>query len=392
MPNYEPLNQIKALDLAAFCAELKSDSKAVSIAAGETLLKTAASFGLSVRDYLVLAVKADAAGLDGYEQTLCELNLPVKDNYKDGVYLQAASETFQTFAGTRALFPEVIDDVLRFATRQDNFEVVAPMLSNSRAIQGNEMLSTVVDAEADADTNSSFAVPELGRIPVRTIRTSETRVKIWKHGSGLTTSYEFSRRASLDLLVPHANRIARELELSKVKAATLTMVNGDGVNAAAGVDNQSTMSSAAGSTPTAGQIDWQGFTYWLVQRAKAGVPVDTVVMNWDGIFQWMMLFSKQDANNGASGQERMAKAGQTVSPVNLNLFTNITPVISSSMGAGKILGYTRGDTLEELVENGSDIQESERNIFNQSITLLKTENTGYHLVYGDTRKQYDFAA
>ena len=391
MTIYEPLHKIESLDLTAFCADIKSEDSSKSASTGQKLLKEAANFGLSTREYLMLAVKMDKEGLDGYEQTLCALNLPVGDNFKEGVYLQAASDTFQTYTGTRALFPEVIDDVLRFTTRQDNYELTAPMVSNSRTINGVELISTVVDAEPDADTNKSFSVSELGRIPVRTIKTSEKSVKIWKHGSALATSYEFARRASLDILTPHMNRITRELELSKVVAATDVLVNGDGLAAAAGVLTQSAMATASGSTATAGAIDWQSFTYWLTQRAQAGLVVDTVLMGWDGYFQWMMLFAKQDANNGASGEERMSKAGVELGAPGLNLFTKITPVLSSAMPVGKILGYSKGDTLEELVEAGSNIQETERAILTQSITITKTENTGYRLVYGDTRGIYDFA-
>jgi hypothetical protein len=389
--DYEALSQIKPIDLNELVASLTSPNGKDSENAGLKLTKTAAKYGISVRDYLMLAAGSEAHkdGLDGYERTLCELNLPVKDNFKDGIFLQAASETFQTHAGTRALFPEVIDDVLRYAVRQDQFERTEPMVANSRTMAGVELLSTVVDD--DSKENDSFSVPEGARIPVRSIRTSEYSVKMYKHGSALRTSYEFSRRASLDLLVPHANRIARELELSKVKAATDVLINGDGVNSAANVVNQSSYNSQTGVTATNGQLSWAHLLYWLVQRAKAGVPVDTVVMNWDGWFQWLMLFSKQQTPSGDTPAESLNKAGQSLS-AGMNIFSSLTPVLSSSVPAGRIIGYTKGDTLEELKEAGSDINETERVITNQTITMVKTENTGYRLVYGDTREIFNFNA
>ena len=388
MAEFENLSKIQKIALADLKAGLLDENQTNSREAGMKLTREAAKYGLTVRDYLTLAVEGDREnGLNGYELTLYELNLPVRNDYSNGVFLQAASETFQTHAGTRALFPEVIDDVLRFATRQDQFETTAPMVANTRTINGAELLSTVVDD--DTNENGSFSVPEGARIPVRSIRTSEQTVKIYKHGSALRTTYEFSRRASLDLLVPHANRIARELELSKVKAATSVIINGDGAYGAAGSVNQSSYNTVTGVTATNGFISWPHLLYWLVQRAKAGTPVDTVLMNWDGWFQWIMLFAKQGSTQGDTPSDALNRAGLNMG-AGPNILGNITPVLSSTVPANKLIGYSRGDTMEELVEAGSNIQETERVILNQTITMTKTENTGYRLVYGDTRSVFNF--
>lgn len=398
MSELRSLNDIKKIDLQKLVESLKSEEHGASMNAGLKLAKEAASFGLNVRDYLLLAVGSEdgANGLNGYERTLHALNLPVKNAYADGIHLQAASDTFQTYTGTRAMFPMVIDDIVRFATRQDTFEKVEPMLANSRTINGVELLSTVI--EDDKDARDSFQIPELANIPVRTIRTSEQSVKIWKHGSALRTSYEFSRRASLDLLVPHANRIARELELSKVQAATSVIINGDGAHGAAPVVTQGQFDAETGETSVANKINWVNFTYWLVQRARAGTPVNTVVMNWDTWFQWLMLFAQEktaaSSSFGTYASENLARAGVNpqMMPATINLMLNITPVISSSAPSNSLVGYTREDTLEELIEAGSNIAETERVITNQSIVMTKTENTGYRLVYGDTRQVYNFGA
>lgn len=389
-----PLSEIKKKDLSKLKAGLLSTTVGESEKEGIMLAREAADFGLSVRDYLKLSVGRDTKsdGLNGYELALYELNLPIRNDFANGVFLQAASETFQTFPGTRALFPEVIDDVVRFATRQDQFETVAPMLGNSRTIAGNEMISTIIND--DSAERDSFSVPEMGRIPVRTIRTSQTSVSIFKHGSGIKTSYEFSRRASIDILVPFAARIGRELELSKVKAATSVLINGDGVNSAAGVIAQSSYDTPTGITATNGQINWAHLLAWLVARAQAGTPVDTVLMNWDAYLQWMLMFGKQTVgaatyNFGARPIENLNAAGAQLN--RLDLAMNITPVLSSTMTAGRILGYSRADTMEELIEAGSNIQETERAIQNQTMTMVKTENTGYKLVYGDTRSVFRFS-
>lgn len=398
MANIRPLSEIKKINADELKKALLSKVGDESKNAGLELARDAASFGLTMRDYLTLAVeKENRDGLNGYELMLYKLNLPFRNDYENGVYLQAASETFQTSSGTRALFPSVLDDVLRWANRQDQIEQVGPLLANSRTIAGIELVSSVVDD--DSDERDTFTVPEMGRIPVRTIRTSEKTVKFYKHGSALRTSYEFSRRAQIDLLVPHANRVARELERSKLAVATSVLINGDGVNEAAGSVNQSSYNTATGFTATNGKINWPHFMYWLIQRAKAGTPIDTVVMNWDAWFQWVLMFGEQtqsDENTsyGARAVENLAAAGVSMNrmPAAVNLVMNITPVLSSAMPAGKLLGFSKGDTLEELVEAGSNIQETERAITSQTMTMVRTENTGYRLVYGDTRSIFVFSA
>ena len=395
MSQVRPFSELKDLpEVSVLAASLKASGSA-GAEAGIALATEAASFGLSVKDYLILAGHKQTDhtkdGLNSYEKLLLSLNLPIRNDFERGVSLQAAGETFQTYSGTRALFPEVIDDVVRWATRQSQVEQVAPLLANSRSIAGAELLSTVVSDDSAA--RDTFTISEGANIPVQSIRTTQQSVKIWKHGSAIRTTYEFSRRASIDLMIPYANRVARQLEMSKVAAATSVLINGDGAYGASGTVNQSAYNTPTGVTATAGTISWPHFLYWLVQRAKLSTPIDTVAMNYDGWFQWMMMFGTQTANAGNTAAQQLKNVGVTIEnmPAAINLVLNIKPVLSSAVAAGTLVGFSQGDTLEELVEAGSNIQETERAIRNQTMTMVKTENTGYKLVYGDTRSIYNFA-
>lgn len=375
---------------------LRSNDKSASRHAAENLIAEAKDFGLNLRDYLTLAINTpaseeaeryrDEAGyLSGYEAALCYLGLPVADDFNRGIVLDAASDTFQTFPGTRALFPEVVDDMVRWKYRQDQLETTSALVSQSRTISGVEMISTVVD-----DTEDNYqvvrAVAELARIPVRTIRTGEQSVKFWKHGGGIRYSYEFNRRVRLDLLTPYQTRMARETERSKVGAATAILLNGDGVNPAATVVTQGSLDPAA----TAGKISRKGLVKWLIERAKVGTPIDTVVGNWDAYLEWLELFAVNQVGD-RSEADNAARQGFQLGAVPL-LQGNVNFALSTTMPAGRLLGYSRGDTLEELIEAGSTIEESERSIQNQAIILVKTENAGYKLNFPDTRQVYNFSA
>lgn len=396
-----PLTDIKREGVECL-ATLMSDSPGNSKEAAQKLISEARSYGLDLRDYLTIKVdpaltasETDrqnfcAAQLDGYEASLAFLGLPVKNDYRHGVLLEAAADTFQTFPGTRALFPQVIDDMVTWKYRQDLLERVDPLVMQSRTVGGVEMISTVVDDKKE-DYEAMTEIAEGSRIPVKSIRTTEKSVKFYKHGMGYRFTYEFQRRARLDLITPYANRAVRGAEISKVKWATLVLINGDTVHGAAPVVTQSSFNTPAGVTATNGQISYKNLMCWLVARAQAGTPIDTVVGNWDAYVQWLLMFSVPTNVGVSTDAQALAKSGFQIGGVPL-LNGHVNFVLSSTAPANKLIGYSRGDTLEELVEAGSQISESERSIENQTVSYYRTENSGYRLVFGDTRSIYNYGA
>lgn len=360
-----------------------------SIEAGQALVRASAEHGLGLRDYLTLAIDPRAGDnaarfseLNGYEASLAFLNLPHRNDFEAGVVLQAASETFQQYPGTRAMFPEVIDDMLKFKNRQDQIESVAPMLSQSRTIAGTELITTLV--EDDSTERDSFTVPELARIPVRTIRTSQQTVAMFKHGSAYRTSYEFNRRASLDILTPYAARVARELEISKAKAAVSVLINGDGANGAA---TTATLGAYGGDFTNSKSLqhNYKALAKFLMERAKNGTPVDMLVGNFDTYVELMFMFAPSNSTGlNRTEMEALTAAGGPMLQLPI-MGGAVQFAVSSAVPANKLIAFTKAETLEELVEAGSSISENERSILNQSITYVRTEVTGYKLAFGDTR-------
>lgn len=393
----KPLNQIKRRGVDALNA-IRADSPHESAQAGLRLVAEAKEYGLGMRDFLDLAINvhesenagqfrdADGNYLSGYEAALATLNLPVQEDFSRGIVLEAASDTFQTFPGSRAVFPEVVDDLVKWKYRQEQLENTAALVSQTRTINGVELITTVVD-DKEADYQVVAAVAELGRVPVKTIRMSSNSVTIFKHGGGIRMSYEFQRRARLDLLTPFQVRMARETERSKVLTATNVLINGDGVNPAAPVVTQSSFDSAAVDN----KIHYKGLLGWFLARAKTGAPIDTVAGNWDSYLEWLLMFALPTTANNTTDANLLARTGFQIGGVPI-LNGNVNFVLSSGVPDGRLIGFSKGDTLEELVEAGSNIEESERAIQNQSITFVKTENSGYKLAFPDTRSIYNWKA
>lgn len=374
-------------------SKLKDEDITVSLAAGQRLIQSAKKAGVNLPDYLRLAIDTTVgefkdSGLDGYEASLAYLDLPVREDYSKGILLQAAAETFNTYPGTRALFAPVIDNVLQWSYRQDQIESVSAMVAQTRGISGNEMITTVVDDNAE-DYQQTGVIAEGARIPIRSLRTSEKSVKFYKFGGGIEFTYEFERRASLDLITPYAARMQREVEIGQTAIATSLLINGDGVNPAAPVVDATTLAAefpAGGApVPVAGRLNWEIFLKWLVNRAKAGTPIDTVVGNWDMYLEWLRMFATPTTDIGATQIELLRKAGVDVNVSSPQLGLNVRFALSSTAPAGQLIGFIKGETLEELVENGSDIEESVRAVENQKVRYVKTTNKGYRLIFGDTR-------
>ena len=390
-----PLKDIKRTTPEAIAALLMVESNSDSADKGMKLVKEAASFGLNLRDYLILAVDTKGAdkwkGYNGYEAIKVALNLPHANDFEAGITLQAAANTFNTYAGTRAMFPEVIDDMLKFKTLQDNkVENIASIVGQSRTVSQREMISTYYEDDlADGSTNTN-TIAELGKIPVNSVRTSQSSVSFGKRGSGIELSYEFTREASLDIISPFAARIARTLEKSKVAAATSILINGDGVNPAAEVQTFSSFGATGGVISAA---NYKALAKFLMSNANNGYVFDTFVVNFDMYVELMFMAQPVIGAGAISTVDFMVGKGAPAISTTLPFMNGmVNVVLSSSVPAGKIIAMTKAECIEELVMAGGNISESERSITNQSITYVKTEETGYKLAVPKARVVLNVAA
>tara|TARA_X000001388_G_scaffold52616_5_gene38372 strand:+ start:9273 stop:10484 length:1212 start_codon:yes stop_codon:yes gene_type:complete len=398
------LSQIKRAPLAVVLNGIDSDDQEVSRRAGVRLVQEAKKYGINVRDYLNLSVDVHASNdekagkhfrlgngqyMTGYQAAIVDLNLPFKNAFEEGITLQAAADTFSARPGSRALFPEVIDDMLQWNSRQDMFESTAPMVAQTRTISGTELITTAIfDDQGELNTSP---LAELANIPMQTITSSDKSVRFFKHGSGIRTSYEFERRVSLDILTPYAARIARNKEISKVKMATNLLINGDGVHGAAEVVAASDYKNWDVTGGKSLKDNYVALADFFARRARKGTPVDIIVGNYDMWLEMFLMFLPTQPNGKSTAEVLQERGGPKVALM-MDFLNGVNFHISSSAPTGKLICYSKADTLEELIEAGSVLSESETAIKNQSITYVKTENSGYRLVYGDTRVVFDTLA
>lgn len=374
-------------------ANLKSDDVQTSLEAGRALIQSAKRAGLPTGDYLRASIDTTkgefaGSGLNGYEAALAYLDLPVQNDFDNGVALQAAAETFQYRPGTRALFPEIVDDVVQWNYRQTNLENPEDWLAQSRNVNGVEMITKIIDDVAE-DYQQTGIIAEGARIPIRSLRTTEKGVTFHKFGGGYEFTYEFERRVSIDVVTPYANRVNREAGMGQTSTIADLLVNGDGIHDPAAEVNASDLAAGIPNGPTgvpAGRMNWEIMLRWIVNRAKAGVPIDTIGGNWDMLFEWQRMFAIPAYQNGKSQMEVLADAGVQTARENIRMPLNLNFALSSGMPDQKLIGFIKNETVEELVENGSEIEESTRAIENQKVRYVRTKNHGYKMLFGDTRE------
>lgn len=383
----KPLDELKRRPVAEVVLGLDSVEESTSRNAASRILTDARTFGLSVKDYLIAAIEPKGEGknaLNGYEQVLMHLNIPVRADLEQGIDLRAASDVFGTKTGTRILFPDVLMDVVKWTTGQDPIVNVQSIVAQSRTIQGNSaiMLDLV---DPGVDEIKMFQIAEGGEIPMRKIGTSERSVKMFKVGHGYEFTYEFARRANVDILTPYVSRINRQFEIDKVKYATAILVSGDGVAGAISVDAE----TAYGGTN--GTLDWKSLFNWLVARAAAGYPIDTLIGNYATYGTFIGLFTPTvNTNNIPQAMEGVG--GPMMAPSLSFMNYKINFAISNTVAADVLIGIIKPETIEELQEAGSDIQESDRLITSQKVQFVRTQTVGYNLVTPQARRGFSFSA
>lgn len=381
--NIKNLDELQRRPVKDVIAGLDSTDSGTSNSAALRLLADARAYGLSIKDYLIASIGKEG-DLNGYEQALMALNIPVRKNLEQAVDLRAASDTFGTKSGTRILFPDVLMDIVKWTTGQDNIVNTASIVAQTRTIQGNSaIMMDLVDPGTDA--TSMFQIAEGGEIPMRKIGTSERSVKMYKVGHGYEFTYEFARRANIDILTPYVNRINRQFEIDKVKYATAILVNGDGVAAAITTDAETAYGGVNGT------LDWKSLFNWLVARAAAGYPIDTLIGNYATYGDFIGMFTP--TVNTQNIPQAMEKVGGPVLAPSLAFMNyKINFAISNTVAASVLVGIIKPETIEELNEAGSDIQESERLITTQKVQFVRTLTVGYNLVTPQARRGFSYSA
>jgi len=373
-------------------AKLKHSEASTGRENAMLLLHDANTMGFGV-DALLHQNVEGGNGLDGFEATFAALGVPL--NLKDDTAIAAfasATTSFMTNDGLSVLLPSLVNNLLRSQDNKGIIEKADDLILQTRMVKSNAVQKEIV---YDKDTNDSYAthrIAEGANIPTRKLKTGQSNVKFYKTGHGIEVSYEFAQDMTPDILVPYANRIQFERSQSEHIIAVQTLINGESndpgsANGAIATDDLDAIDSKAG-TPLRARAE--GFIKWLIEAARAGRPIDTLVVGWDSIFELQYMFPVSDANGNAAVGVGAVAAGGALAQMQVKVVNginfNLNVVISSAVEEKQIIGYRKGETMERLIKTNSQISEQERSIKNQTLLYTNTIISGFTLAYGESRR------
>lgn len=234
-------------------------------------------------------------------------------------------------------------------------------------------------------------VTELADIPGVKLTGSDHASKVRKFGRKLTTSYEALRRIPVDMLALHIARMMVQTEVDKLAAIIDIAVNGDqtGGNGAT-VYNLTTLDSGA-------SVNNLTLKAYLRFKAKFANPytVTTILAQEDVVVATQLLSTGNaniplavlQANQGGNS----FGFGNFV-PINNEFGDSVRLGITSDAPASKLLAFDRRFAIEQIVEQGAEITESDRWITNQSEAIVMTYSEAYAIIDANAIKILDLSA
>lgn len=234
------------------------------------------------------------------------------------------------------------------------------LVDTTTGVDGDGYRSAQI-TEPDYDSYSLTRVAEASDMPLYTIASSDRDVRVFKRGGRVSVPYEVLRRLRLPLLQLTFDTIAEGERRARLKDALLVAVNGDGNG------NGYVLSS---TTPA----DWsiQVVDEYRLRLAIAGRSIRLYVGDLTEVLKILAL--------------RYPVANQNLTPDQLAMYgadmrapdgrpMRVAPAGSILDGSKTLLALGRG--LERVVENGSQIQETQKFIRNQTQEWTMSINEGF---------------
>ena len=353
--------------------------------------------------------------LDAFQRQLKHAGIVTRSDPQAGYWASEAGAFFDSVAG-RALLPEFFAREWRkvaFATPQERAIVLssdavvntwerpytdaagprwnnqfqppipmAELVAITTPITGEDYRSLYMTYDAEA--LRLFRVGESAEIPMANLATSARSIRLKKYGRGMRTSYEALRRMRVDRFAWWIRWMAVQSEVDKVAAALTVLVSGDGNSGTAATEIDMT-DLDSGATP--GTLSLRA---WLNFRLQFAPPysITTALMTQATALQ-LILMNVGTANLPLAGYS-FNGVGNQLTPINATADA-IRYGWTSEAPTAKIVGFDARAALEQVVEIGSEIQETERFITNQTQVVTMTENNGFAILDPASAKILDLA-
>jgi len=387
---------------------------------GSNVYREAYRKGMSLSAYLETQDPSEQYhdGLDAFSRVMREANIVTTSNPQLG-YFADKFERFYESAQNRALLPEWVarrwreaatgrkvmtrasygsDDmpvgsidnpyvdnaIARWSTQIAPAIPISNLVGLTTPIDGNTYRSTFLTNDATAQR--MVRVGEGGSIPTAKLAETEHTITLYKFGRGLTSTYEVMRRMRIDRIALHIAQMAVQSETDKLAAILYVIVNGDGNSGTAATNYNLT---ALDTGASAGTLTLKG---WLAFKMKFANPyMATTALATEAIALQMMLLNAGSANTPLVTIQGASGFG-SFNQINNGLRDGVGLGWTSEAPASTIVAIDNRFAIERVYEVGSNIQETDRFIQNQTEMITFTEVEGYAVIDPNASKTLTVSA
>ena len=325
----------------------------------------------------------EGSKLTAYERQLKEHQIVTQSIPEKG-FVASKVEAFYRTDESKVLFPEFIAGGLRESLVASS--ILPYLIATTTPIDGNSYRSIYCDdSDANKKASKRVRVTEAADLPKSRLRTRENSTKIYKYGRAIEASYEVIRRMRIDLLGTHVRRIGEQAAQDEVDEVLTIIKDGDGnANTAATMLKSKT---DLDPSATAGTLSKEAWLRFLLRFYP--YQCNTVVASEDGLLQVLEILYPNDATQM---MDFLLKGMAITANVELpqQLWTNVTllynPNVAKIDGKVALYGMDRRYAIEKIMETGSDIQEADKFITNQTQILTISENAGFAKMFNEANK------
>lgn len=262
------------------------------------------------------------------------------------------------------LFPIWMETYIRESAYAQN--ILNYICDTTIGIDGNIVKSASLEllSPENKDAVKKARVSEGADLPIAKIKIGEKAISLWKHGRAIETTYEATRRMRIDLFQKHINAIISDIARQGLEDAVDVLVNGDGnKNASTQIADFSTSGGLTSENLVDAMID-----YYDANNYAA----DTMTMSKEYFKKMVGMTFDPTLANGASARFTFETPQLGVQNVKI-LMADVPQIKSKNV----ILLSNKSNSLLRYEENGSNIQESQQFIRNQTNLMTISENSGY---------------
>lgn len=258
-----------------------------------------------------------------------------------------------------------------------NIVTTDDLVSITFGIDSDGYKTARITADQRGTQNELDRVAEAADLPLYSIQTADRSVRIYKRGGRIKWTYEAMRRMRINQLQLLLEEIAFSEDLKRRKDALAVGVNGDGNG------NGAILASTTPAAWTVQALDeWGMDVAWNASLGLTMYVGDLIEVKGVRALRYppngnVVLTPEQLAMYGGMGYQMPDGSPLKLAPKG--------SILDSSRA---VVGWNTARGLEQVVENGSQIQESERIIQNQTQQMTFSINLGFGKPYDNSFQMF----